>query len=343
MKSRTCIFNPFVRILFTIILVGIPALAGNYSWVATTTSDWSTTSNWDTRLVPGSDDTAYINNGGTAEMTASATCAGFTLGNGFGQDGALDINLPEGSAFDFGMDKTATVGNYGNGTVVHHAGPVSGCDLSIGMRAGGTGSYTMESAGSTAPSLTLGTYQGRAGSFCVGFHGEGSFTQNAGEVQLYGGLDLAVWRDKNSEVIPSGTYELHAGSLSISGGQQWACAWIGDEGTGVFDQLGGSVDIDGDLLLGFRYGIAAFDQRSMYGNGTYNMQGGTLSVGRACVVGGAGDTVSAVGTMIITGGDMGPSGEPPVTVGEMLVGEMKTSGATEELFWSVTKKTAMLP
>ncbi len=124
-------------------------------------------------------------------------------------------------------------------------------DLYVGYGTGSTGTYNLYNG-----SLTV------KGDTYVGYWGTGTFNQGApsGDSTSTGGTfqttDLYVGYKAGSK----GTYNLYKGSLTVTGS-----AYVGCNGTGVFNQHGGTAAVDKDLTIGSK--------------GTYDFEGGNLQVG----------------------------------------------------------------
>ncbi len=167
-------------------------------------------------------------------------------------------------------------GTGGSGTYNQSAGSLSaGGGEYIGEIA--SGAFTQSGGTNSAPSLTLGdqtgasgTYNESGGSLSAGFEvigesGNGAFTQSGGTNSVTSGLILG------GAVGASGTYTLsNTGSLSAIGGIEY----IGYFGSGAFTQSGGTNTVPFGILY---LGTAAS------ASGTYNLSGGSLSVGQEII------------------------------------------------------------
>ncbi|MGL4514060.1 MAG: beta strand repeat-containing protein [Lacipirellulaceae bacterium] len=147
----------------------------------------------------------------------------------------------------------------GRGTLTQSAGTVTaipGNDLYIGLGAGSTGIYDLSGGALNASLSTV-----------VGSQGAGTFNHSGGTHTLLpeaiGGAFFVGYLGGSN-----GTYNLSGTGQLISNKTEY----IGLEGTGSFNQTGGSNAIQGlanDLVLG----------NAASGNGTYTISGGTLTVG----------------------------------------------------------------
>ncbi|WP_337877347.1 hypothetical protein [Elioraea sp.] len=104
-----------------------PAFGAEITWNAGT-GDWFAAGNWLPAQVPGTTDTAIINNGGTAQ---AAACPDITV-----------------QSFSFGSTSTA-------GATVSGAGEIGG-NLTSSFGFGAVGSVTLGNGSSTTGSLTVG-------------------------------------------------------------------------------------------------------------------------------------------------------------------------------------------
>ena len=146
---------------------------------------------------------------------------------------------------------TVMVGESGTGSFIQSAGTNSiSSALYLGYNAAGNGSYTLN-GGSLGLASTSGLY--------VGDGGTGSFTQSGGTITAAGNVYIGC------NLGSSGTYNQIGGSLSVAfAGTNLD---VGYNGTGSFTQSSGT-----DTVYALNLGYAAS------GNGTYNLNGGTLIV-----------------------------------------------------------------
>ena len=129
-----------------------------------------TSASW-TGGVPTSPSTAYIANGGTANVTTAGDVCN-TLYLGGGSPGT--VNMTGGG---LAVGSAEYVGNAANGYFTQNGGTNSlpGGVLYVGQNASVSGSYSLSSA--NGPSLLS------AGNEIVGVSGIGQFTQNGGRTQ----------------------------------------------------------------------------------------------------------------------------------------------------------------
>ena len=234
LKSLTTIF--FVAALF---FLATTAQAASYTW-SVTSGGWSVASNWG-GTEPTSGGTAYINNGGTASITASGeTCGYLYLGQAAGNTGSVSMtsgDISTGAEY---------VGYSGTGFFNQSGGSnnISSC-LCLGYEVGSTGIYTLSGGQLSAPSSSY-----RYSEY-VGYFGKGFFTQTGGTHTIASSLCLGMYSGS------SGSYALNSGELTT------ASESVGYTGTGNFTQSAG---INTTSLL------------SIGNSGTYTLTGGTLNL-----------------------------------------------------------------
>ncbi len=256
------------QIVLTTLLIGLiaaQAQAVDTYWQVGT-GNWGTGSNWNNGE-PTDIDYAYINNGGTAQITSSdEVCRDLYLGEGSGESGSvtqtggtntlsgwLSLGEQSGSNGTYNLSGTGqlsadgeTIGYSGTGTFTQTGGTntLSGW-LYLGEQSGSNGTYNLS-----------GTGQLSADWETIGDYGTGTFTQTGGTNTVSTSLYLGYAAGSNGTYNLSGT-----GQLSADG------ETIGYSGTGSFTQTGGTNTLSGWLFLGYNSGS----------NGTYTIFGGSLS------------------------------------------------------------------
>jgi outer membrane autotransporter protein len=149
-------------------LAASPAFAATYNW-SVATGSWTNAANWSPNGVPGSTDTVYITNSGTAQISGSTAAfqGGFVGSNSTLAVSGSGTLLSIGSGFQLGT------GSSGQGSFNLTQGAVANLtNLQIGQNAGTTGAVTVDGPGSKL-SLSIG-------SFLVGNYGQGSMTVSGG-------------------------------------------------------------------------------------------------------------------------------------------------------------------
>ena len=205
----------------------------------------------------------------------------------------------------------AVVGDAGNGTFHQSNGASLTADTLTLGRAGGTGTFTLDGAGSTVTVKGL-----QVGVLSDG--GTSTFTQNNGTVQISTwGLDIGVQAAGNDlagnfHAAGKGAYVLNGGTLNVAGGEI-----VGDAGTGGFSQSGGVQTLSGNLTVGNQSG----------GTGTYALGGtGKLNLsdaGAQIVVGSAAGSHGTFNFNTVAG-DNGTIGFNANTGQQIIVGNSGT-------------------
>jgi T5SS/PEP-CTERM-associated repeat protein len=260
-----------LRIVLVITLVrafsfAVPAVAKNWN---TTDGNWGTAANWSPAAVPvGGEEVNIVNADGVARtvtLDVNTPSLGLVTINQTGGSAVNTLSIPNNNSFTSGAlfvagwtggsGGTTTGGrgavNQANGTVTM----ASGTDLVVGFGSGSIGTYTLSGTGALTASQ----------SEFIGSFGNGTFTQSGGTNTL---VPSAVgYLNIGYNVGGVGTYNLNGGSLVANKNEV-----VGDAGTGVFNQTGGTNTLAGTNSL---Y-IANTDGST----GTYTASGtATLSVG----------------------------------------------------------------
>jgi fibronectin-binding autotransporter adhesin len=224
---------------------------------------------------------SYIVDGAMAQTDGDTSIDYLAVGSGASSNGALNVSAGT-ITFGTGLE----VGSWGgSGTLTQTGGNVvvdAGCEdlahcasLSIGNQ-GGTGSYD----------LSGGTLSFDSGFLVLG-RNDAANPASTGVLNLSGTGSVTV---SNSTVIVGD-------NLAMTGGAS--------AGTGVINQSGGTLAIDGTSSL----------YLSGSGNGTYNLNGGTLQIGGSSLHGSynnlggtyafnlGGGTIQVIGSTLDTGVD----------------------------------------
>jgi hypothetical protein len=226
------------------------------------------------------------------------------------------------------------------GTTEQVSGTTTVAEFGVGSGAGTTGEFVM-----TGGSLTVNASQNTsggavAGSFRVGdFDGEGTFTQDGGTVTVTTNGSLNIGNQGGS-----GTYNLNGGTLTLAGGlnvigrsQSGKLA-----SNGTLNISGGTLNIQDNSSLingnnftgtGVNYGTSIITQTdgtlhvandsrlyiSGYGDGTYDLSGGTLEIGGSSLNARYNNTTSnyslnlSGGTVRVTGADLNTNVAPTLS------------------------------
>ena len=259
----------------------------------------------------------------TYDYTGSAVTLGELTVNQSGN--AIVIH---GATLSMAANKLTTTGEFigdsraggsnGFGTINQSGGTntlaeVAGADaLYLGYNAGDSGSYLLSGTGVLKTHNIIG-----------GYHGHGTFSQSGGTVTIptmgYGTVELGIFAGSVGSYSLSGS-----GSLSVGGSEI-----IGEQGSGSFDQSGGTNTITVPGFAGGGELIVGHDDPG--GSGTYQLSNGVLSVGSFEEVGQQGGT----GTFTQLGGThtihdsltVGPHGSFDLAGGSLSAGSIEDQGA----------------
>lgn len=237
-----------LAILIADVLFVVTSVQGAPNLWQTTTGNWGNDINWDTASEPSCGTEAYINNGGTAEITEDGEeCYHLYLGYSAGDIGNVYMiggSLTAESCTPSNTGKE-TIGRYGEGTFTQTAGINSiGYGLTLGSSPGSSGTYELSGTGQL--SIT------RLG--WIGYQGTGEFIQSDQSTATIGQVLYIA-----SEADSNGTYELSDDAqLTIS----WS-EYIGYRGTGTFTQTGGTHLVSNYFILG----------HESSGDGSYDLSG----------------------------------------------------------------------
>ncbi|MEN6449628.1 MAG: autotransporter-associated beta strand repeat-containing protein [Thermoguttaceae bacterium] len=212
--------------------------------------------------------TLNVYSGGTVEAT---NVGGVTVGS----RGTGIVNLSGGN-LNVTSGQLLIGSSVGNGAVtVDNGSSVSATGIKLGSGGTGTGALTLNNGNvSTSGTVILGAATSAPGSMTInsGWFNQtgGSFSVGSsytGTLDMSGGLAYLPAMTVGDTSKGTGTVTIANGAaLSVSG-----AATLGYRGVGTFTQNGGSVSF-GQLL----YGYATSDGTT--GNGTYNLNGGVLTL-----------------------------------------------------------------
>jgi len=242
--------------------------ADDVFWQNPGTGDWSDAGNWDLR-VPERDDAAYIDNGGTAQITS----------------GASYWTIPT----------SIYVGYDGTGVLEHSAGDWTDTStLRLGTNAGSSGTYRISGTASASFRLTMAGGSalleqtgGTLDSYEAYIYTNGTVRQSAGTYEI------------GSQLYLKGRYEL-SGTGHLVNNDLRVC----DAGSVL--QTGGRHDVsevlleDADTVYRMEAGECSAD-RTEVREGTFLLSGGTMAPGSLRVREEGSFTVSG-GTLIVSDG-----------------------------------------
>lgn len=231
--------NAILLAIIALALAASSAFAADTTWTYNGTSSWFVGANWD-HGVPDSSTNAFINNGGTAQITADAPMAdalSLTLGLNAGQSGTVQVSPPFG---DLSVGGAIFVGKGGKGTLTQTFGTITSATASIASQTGSSGSATVDGTTSTwavsgaadvgtgGTGLLTVTNGGTVSAASVAINGSGTLTGN-GTVSTTNGATVS------GTLKPSGKLTLGGSNLSIAGG--------GTMVSGVTQQAWDNVDV----------------------------------------------------------------------------------------------------
>jgi hypothetical protein len=275
MKKKISLMIIFLLAGFSL-FTSMPVQADDILWdTGVSNGNWSNASNWinvsgGANRVPTGNDHAllYTDNTNITVIYNSTNSSFEMLGLGApGNTGTMTLNLTGGTLQTTGDQDT--VGGNGRGTIIQTggsyitAGPngdYTKGSLILGSEATGIGVYNLSGTGS----LSVAKFE------AIGANGTGTFTQSAGTnsvgTNLYIGYLSPNTTPNPGTGIGNGTYNLsNTGSLIVNGWER-----VGNWGTGVFNQSGGTHNIGFDLVIS-RHPEAG-------SSGIYNLNGGILNV-----------------------------------------------------------------
>ncbi len=201
-----------------------------------------------------------VGNNGTATFTQTAgmNIATSTLGLGenAGASGTYTLNTSNSGQGQLSAS-LVFVGVSGTGNFTQSGGTSTGWDLDLAFSFSGSGTYSL-----------YGGLLSEGNAENIGVSGTATFSQSGGTNTVSGSGYSSYWTGSTVNVGcwagSVGTYNFSAGSLSVIGDEN-----IGNYGTGIFNQSGGTNTITGTLTVGYW---------ESSGVGTYNLSGGLLSV-----------------------------------------------------------------
>jgi hypothetical protein len=278
---------------FVVAALPLTARAVDTSWDAppATPGTWHTATNWNTDTVPGPTDNAFINNGGTAQITQDIPAV-------------IDLRAGDGAG--------------SSGTVLHSAGNATVNEwMRIGVN-GGTGTYSLSGTGNLTVQNALN----------IGEAGTGTLNVSGGTLRKLvptppTGDDGDQWMNIGFNAGGNGTFNLSGGAVQVDTGAKLLIARNG--GSGVVNHTGGTLNVRDEINIGdfapapgptAAYNISAGTVDADAINvGAWNNANGTLAVSgtgqviarNVLVVGRSGDAGVATGTVTQTGGTVTPT------------------------------------
>ncbi len=279
----------------------LAARATTRSYTGGDNSSFGTATNWSPNGIPSSGDILTVGNNAVSGLTGDLHV---TLNGLFGTNSpitsvtfdslalpaALVINETGGTLSttteNLGVDAFGNTFNQGSGS----ANIAS--NLTIGMNAGSFDDFYNLSSAGTALTVTS--------NLNLGLSGNGNLTQSDGNVTVHNSTAsafLAIGVSSGG----NGTYSLNSGNLTAD------FLRVGEAGTAVFNQSGGSLTVNGNAVVS-----------TLGSTATYNYSGGTATFASGFSVGSSGTfnlktggslpfnvTVASGGTFNFAGGSLG--------------------------------------
>jgi hypothetical protein len=213
-------------------LVAGPAGAATISWNAGI-GDWFTASNWLPPEVPDNNDTALVNNGGTAQAAAGSN---ITVQN-FGFGSANTSGVTVSGAGEIGGNLTSSFGFGAIGSVISGDGSSATGNLTVG------GNLT----GLSAVGQAFNSFNGAVATGTVTVHGDLNLI-SAFQVgrALFGGSTAT-----GTVSVPTGTIRTTAGGTPF-----WEIG-VGNGATGTGTVTAGAVDTSAEALVFLSVGVAS--------------------------------------------------------------------------------------
>jgi len=323
-----------IMVMAVVIILASQVKAEDTFWVGTT-GDWLHPTNWQYKVperLPESDDVAYIDNGGTAEISiSSANAEHIRLGYSNGNSGTINhtggtcnalylvIGYQDQSTGTYDLSETGLlnatypiIGYNGTGNFNQSNGTNSSTNTHVGYLNGSIGTYTFSDGIHSASKLYLGTYIGSDGTYnlsgtaeltstdqeIIGREGAGTFSQSGGTNVVNGGLMFG-------ELSGSyGRYSISSGILSTQELQ------VGSQGTGRFDidSSVASITVSDNFLFGTDSTFTAVANSVIHMEGSldnWNTDETDLSGLNNLSLVFEGGAASGVGTFEVAGKDLG--------------------------------------
>ncbi len=242
MPSKKCSYllsSPFRALLLAACMLPGASAFGVTMWQAPGSGDWSHGPNWtlgEPDLGNPNTKQAHINNGGTAIISSlGENCERLDVADG-GPGSAGHVIMNGGS---LSVSWSECIGAEGTGSFHQIAGAHSAGGVWLG-----------DDSANASYLMTGGTLS--AGALSVGQRGAATFTHSNGQVTVSDVLMVRAGGGLTSRYDLSGLGVVDADDISVTAG-------------GIFEQVGGSVSVEGNLA------IAGATQ------GIYNLAGGSLT------------------------------------------------------------------
>jgi T5SS/PEP-CTERM-associated repeat protein/probable HAF family extracellular repeat protein len=228
--SRRAVLAAAVLLVASLLLAG--EVKSQHIWIHDGIGNWSSDSTWSAQYPPDSMSDAWIDNGGTAQVTSGdASGRDIFLGRNSGQSGHLQVLDAHASL----VARDLYPGQLGSGTItIGGGGRLSSFNSHFGVGSGSNGEVTVTGAASSWTN---------AGDIAIGYEGRGTLTIEHG---------ASVDVGENVAVGEFGTINLRDGMLRIGG------ALISPDGllnrgviitTGFANVVSHAIDVRGDVFV----------------------------------------------------------------------------------------------
>lgn len=192
--------------LYQVYLSAFPLWAANYTWNSGN-ARWAESGRWTPNGIPGANDTAYVNNGGTVDVDASMNIGTLYLGQNAGHSGMIRIHGTSVTVNNAGG--TFYIGNSGTGVMeVSNGAKVNAASFYVAQLANSRGEVTVTGAGSSISAST---------NFIIGGAGHGIVNVIDGGLVAYNGTtgNSALLIGNNAST-GSGTLNLYRATVTAS-------------------------------------------------------------------------------------------------------------------------------
>jgi len=285
-----------------VVLSGFQLTDTDYWKDGISNGNWSGSNNWSATASSGQDNSGPPDANANVYIThADAVSRVATLDENvaiqtlqIGNTGGGTDTLSQTSAFNLTMNSEQVgIGTGAVGVHTQSAGTNTYSNaLIVGASSGSSGTYNLSGTGNVNISAST---TGALG-MCVGENGSGTFNQSGGSVTVGGAANANLYLGYNGG--GTGTYALSgSGALTVNGSVYLGGSSTALGGTGTLNISGGSMSISNSLNIfsGSSVtqsgGTLTAGNISVYYNGAFTLNGGTLNIGSA----GFNNTTFAVG------------------------------------------------
>lgn len=285
----------------TVVLLSRQGRADEIYWQVSV-GDWTNADNWsditaDTNQVPGSSDEAYVDNGGTAQISNGSESAGYftaDFGSTLMLGGAGSLSVSGGGGEAVGGSAVGVFNQSGGINTITN----SNANLILGESGGSTGTYILSGTGSLLSLSSDSEY--------IGYSGTGIFNQSGGTNSLgnNGVLNIGYNSGSSGDYMLSGAGTLFAGSEYVGNGGSGSFVQSGSANKALNVYVGYDAGSSGNYALGGTGSLCISSAGTEFvgcsGTGVFNQSGGTNSLGNNAVLY-VGYNSGSTGTYSLTG------------------------------------------